>query len=166
MSAKQKLKVKKYNCNRKCEQRASEKEMKECHLKLSVQRKVETLYIREKSSQIRDNLPKNIESKFAVLQHAMKQIQRQRDLAKRRIGHNKKNVYVNRQLRQIAVLKKQNRKNEAEKLVFQLLDIYGSIANLSFACGETPRVISRIFSTDSKPVVDDLYTRKLKDQDK
>ena len=29
-----------------------------------------------------------------------------------------------------------------------------------------PRVISRIFSTDSKPVVDDLYTRKLKDQDK
>ena len=75
-------------------------------------------------------------------------------------------MYVNRQLRQIAVLKKQNRKNEAEKLVLELLEIYGSIANVSLACGETPRVISRIFSTDSKPVVDDLYTRKLKDQDK
>ena len=96
----------------------------------------------------------------------MKQIQGQIHLAKRRIGHNKENVYVNRQLRQIAVLKKQNRKNEAEKLVLELLEIYGSIANVSLACGETPRVISRIFSTDSKPVVDDLYTRKLKDQDK
>ena len=90
LSAKQKLKVKKYDCNRKHEQRAPEKEMKECGLKLSVQRKVKTPYIREKSSQIRDKLPKNIESKFAVLQHAMKQIQGQRDLAKRRIGHNKK----------------------------------------------------------------------------
>ena len=111
-------------------------------------------------------MPKNIESKFAVLQHAMKQIQGQRDLIKRKIGHNKENVYVNRQLRQISVLKKQKRKNEAEKLVLELLEIYGSIANVSLACGETPRVISRIFSTDSKPVVDDFYTRKLKDQDK
>ena len=59
-----------------------------------------------------------------------------------------------------------HRKNEAEKLVLELLEIYGSIANVSLACGETPRVISRIFSTDSKPIVDDLYTRKLKDQDK
>ena len=65
LSAKQKLKVRKYDHNRKHEQRASEKEMKECGLKLSVQRKVKTPYIREKSSQIRDKLPKNIESKFA-----------------------------------------------------------------------------------------------------
>ena len=120
--------------------------MKECGLKLSVQRKVETPYIREKSSQIRDKLPKNVESKFAVLQHAMKQIQGQRDLAKRRIGHNKKNVYVNRQLRQIAVLKKQNRKNEAEKPVLELLEIYGSIANLSLACGETLSHFKNIFN--------------------
>ena len=166
LSAKQKLKVRKYDRNRKHEQRASEKEMKECGLKPSVQSTVKTPYIREKSSEIRDKLPKNIESKFAVLQHAMKQIQGQTHLSKRRIGNNKENVYVNRQLRQIAVLKKQNRKNEAEKLVLELLEIYGSIANVSLACGETPRVISRIFSKDSKPVVDDLYTRKLKDQDK
>ena len=46
------------------------------------------------------------------------------------------------------------------------MEIYGSIANVSLSCGETPRVISRIFSTDSTPVVDDLYTRKLRDQDK
>ena len=72
LSAKQKLKVRKYDHNRKHEQRASEKEMKECGLKPSVQRKVKTPYIREKSSEIRDKLPKNIESKFAVLQHAMK----------------------------------------------------------------------------------------------
>ena len=71
-------------------------------------------------------------------------------------------MYINRKLREISVLKKQNRKNEAEKLVLELLEIYGSIANVSLACEETPRVISRIFSTDSKPVVDDLYTRKLK----
>ena len=118
----------------------------------------------KKTSEIRDKLPKNIESKFAVLQHAMKQ--GQRDLAKGEIGDNKENVYVNRKLRQISVLKKQNRKNEAEKLVLELLEIYGSIANISLACGEAPRIISRIFSTDSKPVVDDLYTRKLKYQDK
>ena len=166
LSAKQKLKVRKYDHDRKHEKMASEKEMKECGLKPSVESKVKTPYIREKSSEIRDKLPKNIESKFAVLQHAMKQIQGQRDLAKRKISHNKENVYVNRQLRQISVLKKQNRKNEAEKLVLELLEIYGSIANVSLSCGETPRVISRIFSTDSKPVVDDLYTRKLRDQDK
>ena len=49
LSAKQKLKVRKYDHNRKHEQRASEKEMKECGLKPSVQSKVKKPYIREKS---------------------------------------------------------------------------------------------------------------------
>ena len=90
MSAKQKLKARKHDLDSKHEQRASEKEMKECGLKPRVKSKVKTPYIREKSSEIRDKLPKNIESKFAVLQHAMKQIQGQRDLTKRKIGHKKK----------------------------------------------------------------------------
>lgn len=55
---------------------------------------------------------------------------------------------------------------EAEKVVLELLGIYGSITNVSIACEETPRVISRIFSTESKPLIDENYTRKLKGQDK
>ena len=76
-------------------------------------------------------------------------IQGQRDLAKR-IGHNKENMYGNRQLRQISVLKKQNRKNEAEKLVLELLEIYGSIANVSLSRGETPKSFQEYFQTSSR----------------
>ena len=49
LSAKQILKVRKYDRDRKCEKMASEKEMKECGLKPSVESKVKTPYIREKS---------------------------------------------------------------------------------------------------------------------
>ena len=74
LCAKQKLKVKKYDHDRKHQQRASEKEMKKCSLTPSLERKLDTPYIREKSSGFRDKLPKNIQNKFTVLQHAMKQI--------------------------------------------------------------------------------------------
>ena len=68
------LKVRKYDHDRKHQERKLWNEMKECGITLSEASKLDRSYIREKSSGIRDKLPKNIQNKFVILQHAMEQI--------------------------------------------------------------------------------------------